>query len=154
MGLVVKIDEHIRGINIEGSGGNEKIFQYADDTTIIVKDIESVKKVMEIVQMFCGGSEGKINEKKTVYMRFGGVIGLTDSFNFKETKEIKILGVLMGKDEKNVKEIMWEEIAGGIERRLNIWKLRTLSLKGKVLILNGLMVSKLWYVLYVTAMPM
>ncbi len=60
----------------------------------------------------------------------------------------------MGKDEKNVKEIMWEEIVGGIERRLNFWKLRTLSLKGKVLILNVLMVSKLWYVLYVTAMPM
>ncbi len=65
-----------------------------------------------VVQMFCRGSGGKINEEKTVHMRFGGVIGLTDSFHFKETKEIKILGVLIGKDENNVKEIMWEEIVG------------------------------------------
>ncbi len=49
---------------------------------------------------------------------------------------------------------MWEEIVGGIERRSQIWKLRTLSLKGKVLILNVLMVSNLWYVSYVTAIPM
>ena len=153
LGLAIKIDEDIRGINIEGSGGNEKIFQYADDTTIIVKDIESVNKVMEVVQMFCRGSGGKLNEEKTIYVRFGGVNVLTDYFHFKETKEIRILGVLMGKDERNVKEKMWEEIVGGIERRLNFWKLRTLSLKGKVLILNVLMVSKLWYVLYVTAMP-
>ncbi len=47
----------------------------------------------------------------------------------------------MEKDEKYVKEIMWKEIVGGIERRSQIWKLRTLSLKGKVLILNVLMVS-------------
>ena len=154
LGLAIKIDEDIRGINIEGSGGNEKIFQYADDTTIIVKDIESVNKVKEVVQMFCRGSGGKLNEEKTTYVRFGGVNVLTDYFHFKETKEIRILGVLMGKDERNVKEKMWEEIVGGIERRLNFWKLRTLSLKGKVLILNVLMVSKLWYVLYVTAMPM
>lgn len=42
---------------------------------------------------------------------------------------------------------------GSIERRMNFWKLRTLNLKGKVLILNVLMSSKLWYFLYVTSMP-
>ncbi len=100
LGLAIKIDEDIRGINIEGSGGNEKIFQYADDTTIIVRDIESVKKVMEVVQMFCRGSGGKINEEKTVYMRFGGVIGLTDPFNFKEKKRNKDFRCFNGKRRK------------------------------------------------------
>lgn len=30
-----------------------------------------------------------------------------------EAKEIKILGVLMGKDEKKAEETMWEEMLGG-----------------------------------------
>ncbi len=87
-------------------------------------------------------------------MRFGGVAVLTEHFTFKETKEIKILGVLMGRDEKKAGETMWEEALGGIERRLTFWKLRTLTLKGKVLVLNVLMISKLWYILYVSSMPL
>lgn len=73
---------------------------------IMVKDIECVKKAMEVVQTLCRGSGSKINEVKTVYMRFGRVSVLANdfNFNFKESKEIKILGVLMGKDEKYVKE--------------------------------------------------
>ncbi len=47
---------------------------------------------------------------------------------------------------------MWEEALRGIERRLNFWKLRTLTLKGKVLVLNVLIISKLWYILYVSSM--
>jgi len=140
-------------MDIEESGENDKIFQYADDATIMVKDIKSVKKAMEVVQTFCRGSGSKINEEKTLYMRLGRASFLANDFKFKESKEIKILGVLIGKDEKYV-EVMWEEILGGIERRLIFWKQRTLSLKGKVLIVNVLMVAKLWYVLYVTFMSM
>lgn len=41
-----------------------------------------------------------------------------------------------------------------IERRLTFWKMRTLTLKGKVLVLNVLMISKLWYILYTSSMPL
>lgn len=152
LGLTVKHEEGIKGIGIEG--GESKIFQYADDTTLLLKDLESVGKAMQIVQKYCRGSGAKVNEDKTVYMRFGGVALLTEQFTFKETKEIKILGVLMGRDETKAGETMWEEALGGIERRLTFWKLRTLTLKGKVLVLNVLMVSKLWYILYVSSMPL
>ncbi len=152
LGLTVKHEEGIKGIGIEG--GESKIFQYADDTTLLLKDMESVGKAMQIVHKYCRGSGAKVNEDKTVYMRFGGVAVLTEHFTFKETKEIKILGVLMGRDEKKAGETMWEEALGGIERRLTFWKLRTLTLKGKVLVLNVLMISKLWYILYVSSMPL
>ncbi len=87
-------------------------------------------------------------------MRFGKAPVLSDVFIFKEVKEMKILGVLMGDDDKKINEIMWEGNLGDIERRLNWWKLRTLCLKGKAFILNALMVSKIWYVLYVACMPL
>jgi hypothetical protein len=75
LGLIVKHEEGIKGIGIEG--GESKIFQYADDTTLLLKDLESVRKAMQIVQKYCRGSGAKINEDKTVYMRFGGVTVLT-----------------------------------------------------------------------------
>lgn len=154
LGLAMRQEKEIKGINVEGKAEGEAIFQYADDTTLIVKDMKSVKSAMKIVQEFCEASGGKVNEDKTVYMRCGNVQCLKSHFAFKEVKEIKILGVLMGEDEKRVTEIMWEGILGDIERKLNFWKLRTLCLKGKVLILNVLMMSKLWYVLYVSSMPL
>lgn len=153
LGLAIKQERGIKGIEIEQTGKESKIFQYADDTTIFAREEESVKQVMEIVRRFCKGSGGKINEEKTAYMRFGQTTDLEENFKFKEVKEMKILGILMGKDEDKVREIMWEEIVGSIERRLNFWKLRALNLKGKVLILNVLMTSKLWYFLYMTSMP-
>ncbi len=88
----------------------------------MLKDLGSVGKAMQIVQKYCRGSGAKVNEDQTVYMRFGRVALLTQTFTFKETKEIKILGVLMGRDEKKAGETMWEEALEGIERRLTFWK--------------------------------
>lgn len=154
LGLAVKEKESIKRIEIEEKKAEGKIFQYADDTTIIVKGKESVKEVMKIVNEYCKGSGSKVNEDKTVYMRLGRATVLMDCFNFKEVDEIKILGILMGKNDKKVRDEMWDHLVTEIERRLNFWKLRTLNLKGKVLILNVLMVSKLWYVLYVSELPL
>ncbi len=97
---------------------------------------------IDVVQNFCRKSGGKINDEKTKYMRFAKASVLSDISIFKEVKEIKILGVLMGDDDKKINEIMWEGILGDIER-LNWWKLGTLCLKVKALILNALMVSNL-----------
>ena len=154
LGLAIKQKEGIIGIEIEENKAEGKVFQYADDTTIIVKGKESVKEVMKVVEEYCKGSGSKVNEDKTVYMRFGKAMVLKNYFNFKEVEEIRILGILMGKNERKVRDEMWEQLVTEIERRLNFWKLRTLNLKGKVLILNVLMVSKLWYVLYVSEMPL
>ncbi|MGL4253733.1 MAG: hypothetical protein ACRCR2_06790 [Fusobacteriaceae bacterium] len=96
----------------------------------------------------------KINVEKNVYMRFGEAPILPACIDFKEKEEIKILGVNLGKDEKRSRDKVWEEIAGGMKRRLIFWKQRDLELKGKVIIANSLMLSKMWYILSVTAMPM
>ncbi len=104
MGLAIKQKEEIIGIKIEENNAEGKVFQYADDTTIIVKGKDSVSEVMNVVKEFCKGSGSKINEEKTVYMRFGKAVVLMGCFNFKEVEQIKILGILMGKNERKVRD--------------------------------------------------
>lgn len=49
--------------------------------------------------------------------------------------------------------MVWEEIIGKMEKRLNFWKQRQLYIKGKVLVLNSLFLSKMWYILNVVSLP-
>lgn len=130
-----------------------KIFQYADDTTIVVENIESVKRVMEKTKLYCEGSGAKINEEKTTYMKFGRAEVLTGVFKFMEVQEMKILGAILAKNEKGAMDSLWEETVGGMERRLFFWRSRFLSLKGKILVVNMLMLSKMWYILHVMPLP-
>lgn len=90
-----------------------------------------------------------MNEEKTTFMRIGEAKIVPTNFAFKEEEHMKILGINFGKDEKNSVNMKWEEILGGMERRLIFWKQRNLNVKGKVLIANTLLLSKMWYALSV-----
>lgn len=46
---------------------------------------------------------------------------LAERFVFKEVKEIKILGVVLGKDEKSKIDKIWEEVIGPMENKLNFY---------------------------------
>lgn len=152
LGSAIIRDKEIHGIKIVETEEEQKIYQYADDTTLILKDMQSVINAMKIIERYCNGSGAKVNMEKTVVMRLGNACILPDVFKFKDQKEIKILGITFGENGKRDKEIMWDEIIGGMERRLEWWKQRRVNLKGKVLIVNTLMLSKMWYVLGVTPM--
>ncbi len=106
------------------------------------------------IQKYCKGSGAKINIDKTVMMRIGTAKQLPDYLSFKEeTENMKILGIRIGKEEKKTRDIIWDEILGGMERRLTFWRQRCLNLRGKILIMNALMLSKIWYTLEVTPLP-
>ncbi len=108
---------------------------------------------MEILERYCKGSGAKINILKTVYMQIGEGENIQNVFPFKEEENVKVLGVRIGKNERVMRDLMWDEVIGKMERVLNFWKQRGLTLKGKVLVLNSLMLAKMWYVLGVTPMP-
>lgn len=155
LGLAMKADGEIKGIRIEENTKHEPIYQYADDTTLLVEDVQSVMRAMGILEKYCKGSGAKVNVDKSVYMRVGSVEPLHQHIHFKEEEEgnIKILGIWVGLDFNKADVLNWEGALKGIEKRLRFWKLRNLTLKGKVLVINALMLSKIWYVLSVTPLP-
>ncbi len=118
LGLAIAEDENIKGVGFGGMEKEQKIYQYADDTTLILKDTESIKGAMGKIQKYCKGSGAKINIDKTVMMRIGTAKQLPDYLSFKEeTENMKILGIRIGKEEKKTRDIIWDEILGGMERR-------------------------------------
>ena len=65
--------------------------------------------------------------------------------------KLKILGVYLGN--ANLEQANWADRVTKLETRLNLWRTRTLSLKGKSMIINTLGASGLWYTARVVNMP-
>ncbi len=88
-------------------------------------------------------------------MRVGLTNDVSDKIQFKEEKNnMKILGIRVEENENEIRDAVWEEVLKGMQKRLNFWKLRNLFLKGKVLVINSLFLSKMWYVLGSVSLPM
>lgn len=155
LGLAIDQEKNIKGIWIKETESEHKVFQYADDTTLILKDIKSIDLAMNILERYCKGTGAKVNKEKTTYMRVGLTKDVSNKMQFKEEKRnMKILGIRVGENENEIRDAVWEEVLKGMEKRLNFWKLRNLFLKGKVLVINSLFLSKMWYVLSSVSLPM
>jgi len=64
LGLAIEQEKNIQGIRIKGEESEQKIFQYADDTTLFVKDIKSIYKAMGVLESYCKGTGAKVNKEK------------------------------------------------------------------------------------------
>ena len=58
--------------------------------------------------------------------------------------KIKILGIYIGNSDMD--EANWQPRIQAVERCLTSWRSRTLTLSGRVLIINALALSRIWYV--------
>lgn len=121
LGLAIKSDRSIKGIQIENNDNREAVYQYADDTTSL-----------GILERYCKASGAKVNVGKSLCMRVGRVKEITQHIPFKEEKEhTKMLGIWVGMDSNKADILNWERVLNGIEKRLRFWKARNLTLKGK-----------------------
>lgn len=135
LGLAIDQEKNIKGIWIKETESEYKVFQYADDTTLILKDIKSIDLAMDILERYCKGTGANVNKEKTTYMRVGVTNDVSNKVQFKEEKRnMKILGIRVGENENEIRDAVWEEVLKGMEKRLNFWKLN-------VLVINSLFLS-------------
>lgn len=151
LALLIKKDIRVQGIELQ-AGGTHTINQYADDTTITVRDGNSVKRVLELIDVYGKASGAKINKEKSEIMYIGEVeregVGLRV-----EDRYIKVLGVYLGVETKEATEATWAGVINKIRTICGRWKARKLRLKGKVTVVNSLLLSVCVYVLTVLEMP-
>ena len=149
----IRLDPMIKGISIPGSLDICKISQYADDTNLFVSDENSVRQILILVELYGHLSGAKLNKQKTFGMWLGKWRGRTDQpFELQWTNNCKkIYGIFLGHTEGENKT--WEKVVTKLEKCVNLYSSRDLSLRGRSIILNVVLCSSIWYVGSLIVMP-
>ena len=125
----LKNDRNIKGINV---GQKEiKITQYADDTTVLVRDCDSVPILLKLLEEFKKVSGLEINTSKTEAMWLGTWKSRTEKpFGFKWRHDpVLALGVYFSYNSERAKKFNLEDKIAALEKKtLNSWKRRKLTL--------------------------
>ena len=130
------------------------ISQYADDTSLILSSDDAIKASLEMYALYERGSRSKLNFSKSKGLWLGSWVGRSDPpvpLDWSADK-VKVLGVFIGAG--NVEEANWRPRLDSIQSVLLSWRQRSLSLRGKALIINALALSKIWYVASLIHMPL
>ncbi|CAG2188175.1 unnamed protein product [Mytilus edulis] len=139
----VRRNNNIQGIQIPNHNTNVKLFQHADDCSIISTNLTDYEKLLEEFKQFGLVSGSKINENKTEILKIGNPNTKNyGSINKLIKDEIKVLGIWFG---KNAVEINWKKKYYGLIQQIDKWKKRKFRYKHKVLVLNTYIISKFLY---------
>ena len=129
---------------------------YADDTTFFLKDKISVFERLNIFHKFSLVSGLSLNTTKceiagTSTLK-GVLVALCGMKCLNLTKEtLKILGVHFSCNEKH--EVNFQSHIVKIESVLRLWRMRNLTIEGKVLVFKSLAISKIIHLSLITTVP-
>ena len=131
---------------------------YADDTTFFVTNIESIRLIFEIFEHFSAFSGFNLNKSKCEVSGIGVKKGVKTALcNIKNVNllnnSIKVLGVHYSYDTNVYQSKNFTAVIEKIEKVLNIWKSRSLTLLGKIVIFKTLGISKIVYISQMSSVP-
>jgi hypothetical protein len=126
-----------------------KILQMADDTTILTSNMDDIPKILDLLKTFQSISGLKTNIDKTLAYQIGcpSQLDLTVRHHDLHWKElpISLLGITITDNlDTNMKENFTSKLES-IDILTKIWSGRSLSMKGKLTIINSILIPKLIY---------
>jgi hypothetical protein len=139
--------EDISGLNINGK--NIKLLQMADDTTIFTTNHTDAGRIIRLLKAFYKISGLKTNIDKTVAYLLGPMSPPehnqpTYGLQWKSLP-IQLLGITITTEEQTSYNENYKNRIDQIETLTKIWSTRNLSLKGKLTVINSLLIPKLIY---------
>ena len=147
--LAINIRENpaIHGLRPPDSNAEVKLSQFADDTTLLLIDDQSIVETFCTFDKYERASGARINLSKCKGLWCGAFAWRTDQaygFDwFNDYIPDKILGQFLGN--VDCSKLNWDCKVKKITNIINAWSHRDLSYKGKTLVINGLLTSTLWY---------
>jgi len=146
MAANIRNNHNIKGIKV--GEAEIKISQLADDTSLFLQDLQSVKHATDFLREFGEISGLKLNCSKTEAIWIGSNIGRSDKpLGIKWIEgTFKCLGVWCSNNTDEMITKNYRERINKIKQVLNIWQCRNLSLKGKVTVIWSVALPQLLYI--------
>ena len=155
--IKIRNNKNINGIKIADI--ECKINMMADDTTLFLHDINSLKFAIEDFLMFQKCSGLKLNLDKTEIIPIGALEGsnpkIAKSLNKIKIKNgpFKALGIWFSYIEEEVLELNFTARIKKMEQLCNIWRTRCLSLKGKIAIIRSILLPQVQFLFSMLYVP-
>ena len=149
----IRCNPRISNLCLPGFPPQSPISQYADDTSLILTSDDAIKASFEVYSLFEKASGSKLNQSKSKGLWLGSWSGRSDppvALDWNSTK-LKVLGVFIGVG--NLEEDNWRPRITAVDNVLKSWRARSLSFRGKSLVINALALSRIWYVASLIFMP-
>ena len=151
LACAIRADPEIDGFSIPFSNINPKLSQYADDTTVFSQSDSSIKSIFRLFRFYESASGAKLNLGKCKGLLIGSWKSRTAlPCHIKCTSESI---VALGSNLSNNRQENWGGLLDKFTSLLNIWQRRSLSFRGRTIIVNVLGLSKFWYLSTVSVMP-
>ena len=142
-----------RGKGVQIGTQEIKIINFADDTAIFLRDIDCLNRIQTILDLYEKASSSKINLSESQalwarsYKKRYEKAGNMAWSNF----SIKILRIHF--DNSIPDNSNWNKISANIAKRIHVWNRVRLSLRGRKIIISQILLSKLWYIGEIYAIP-
>ena len=155
--IKIRTDSKKKGILV---GDSEiKISLMADDTTLFLSDIKSLKYSISSFNKFTICSGLKLNMEKTEIIPLGKLknksISLSNDLGRITVNNgpFKTLGIWYSHDQKEVTNLNFTDRLLKMNNLINIWKSRNLSLKGKITIIRSLILPQIQFLFPMVFVP-
>jgi len=152
--LIRRLKSTMTGVNTKM--GRAILSFFADDGTTFPKDMDEKVQIIQTLTDFHKISGLKINEEKSEILQLGDwKEGQIRNEKIKVVKMIKITGAYLGLKcvKAEIEKANFEPVISGIEKKFNLWRMRNLSLPGKILIIKAHGLSKLQFLASAIPVP-
>ena len=151
LGSAIRKEQSIQGINVLGV--ECKISQYADDTTLILDGSKSsLQKALNLLDIFANISGLHVNYEKTEALWIGELHKSTEIL-FPQRKikwarrKVKALGIWFSTCKGETVKLNYDERKEKLDKLIENWQFRRLTLLGKITVIKSLLASQLVYIL-------
>ena len=147
-------DPNIKGLNPHNSNKPLKLEQYADDTSLFLKDGNDLRRSMDHLDTFSAFSGLYLNLKKSYALSTNGRHIDTEGIEITFKNTIKILGLFFSnRKSANDIEENWLGRIATVKKIFREWSKRNVSLIGKILIIKTFGLSQFIFLMKSIVLP-
>ncbi len=138
----VRQDQEIKGAKTP-TGTEIKLSAFADDVTLYLRNGASIKRTLNLLTQFQKVAGLEINKKKTELLKIG--VWYETFHELKETDAITVTGITLNRKGESVTELNEVRVLKKLEKLIDSWRCRGISLKGRVMLAKSCGLSQIQY---------